>query len=529
MPLMETGIVSVTLYPDRARVLRRGAIRLESGEALIEIADLPLQLNPDSMRAAARGARARLLGVQARRQFFAETPAENVRQLEKEIEVLQDSIQHTDVQVKMLEQSRASLEKVAGHSDTYAMALAAGEMNLGQQLELLDGLRQRLEKWSGELEELAAARRESERQLQKLTKELEQQRSARPRERYSAYVEVEMLEAGELTVEIHYVISGAGWKPLYDLRLGENESGPVLEVGYLAQVIQKTGEEWKNVSLTLSTARPALAQSLPELKPWYVQPPVPVMRAAVVPQAAPAPRTMAKMAATADMALGAAAPMPVEEEAEEVVAEVESSGMAVTYLIPASVTIPPDGAVHKVTVARFPLTPRLDYVCIPKLVEAVYRRAKVTNSSPYTLLAGDANIFSGEEFIGSTPLEMIAPQGEIELYLGVEDRVKVKRELKRRDVDKRFIGGKRHIAYGYEIKLENVLPGAVKIALQDQIPVARHEEIKVKLEMVDPKPVEQTELGLLKWEFNLEAKEKRSVRFDFSVEMPQAMQVIGLP
>jgi uncharacterized protein (TIGR02231 family) len=145
------------------------------------------------------------------------------------------------------------------------------------------------------------------------------------------------------------------------------------------------------------------------------------------------------------------------------------------------------------------------------------------------LLPGEANIFVGDEYIGTTPLELTAPQGEIELYLGSEDRLKVERELKRREVDKRLIGGRRHLVIGYEIKLENLLPYAVKLTLHDQFPVSRHEEIKVRLESADPKPVEVSEMNLLRWEFTLEPQEKRSVRFDFVVDSPQGMEIVGIP
>jgi uncharacterized protein (TIGR02231 family) len=153
----------------------------------------------------------------------------------------------------------------------------------------------------------------------------------------------------------------------------------------------------------------------------------------------------------------------------------------------------------------------------------------VTNDSPYTILAGPANLFAGDEFVGTTALELIAPQGEIELYLGADDRVRVARELRRREVDKRLIGDRRRLRYGYEITLENLLPAEATVTLHDQIPVSRHEDIKVKLESADPQPTEQTELNLLDWELTLAPGEKRVVRFDFTVEHPRVMSLIGLP
>ena len=529
MKQLKTSIKAVTVYPDRARVVRQGTMPLEPGLHTLVVGELPVQINADSLRAGAYGtARARLLGVQVARSFFAETPVERVRQLEQQVEALQDELKKLDARAELARQNRQVLDKLAGHTDMYAAALAAGEMSVEAQLALLAGLGTRAGELDESLQALAVERRSLERELQKLTKELEQLRSSRPRERYQANVEVEVLAPGDLTVEISYVMIGAHWQPFYDLRLVEGNSQPRLEMGYLAQVGQTSGESWEAVSLTLSTARPALARTLPELEPWFVSPPPPPRpkHIAAAPAGAPQAR-MLSVRSNADMGeLMAKLEMTPAEEVSAVVAD---TGSVVTYAIPGAVTIPPDGSLHKVLIARFPLTPQLDFVSAPKLVPVAYRRARIQNDSPYTLLPGDANIFTGDEYIGTTPLALTAPQGEIELYLGSEDRIKVERELKRREVDKRLIGGRRHMLFGYEIKVENLLPYAARLTLHDQFPVSRHEEIKVRLEAADPKPAEVSELNLLRWEFSLEPKEKRSVRFDFLVDSPQGMEITGIP
>ncbi len=186
---------------------------------------------------------------------------------------------------------------------------------------------------------------------------------------------------------------------------------------------------------------------------------------------------------------------PVEEaEAELAMASVAASGAALHYRTAAPATIPADGAPHKVAIASYALKPQLDYVSAPELAAAAYRRARAGNESAYTLLPGQANLFAGEEFIGATRLELTAPGGELELYLGVDDRLRIERELKRRDEDKKLLGGRRRLRYGYEIEVENLLPEKASLRLQDQIPVARHEEVKVRLELADPKPDEHSEL-----------------------------------
>jgi uncharacterized protein (TIGR02231 family) len=533
MTKLQTDVATITIYLDRARVTRGGTATLKSGNNHLEVSELPLGLDPASVRASARGtARVHLLGVDVRRDFYVESPAEYVRELETRIESLEDEMHGLDTQVQLLTQERTILDDLASQTAIYARGLAYGKTDAQTQMALLDGLRNRSEGLNADLLDLAVRRRDQERRLQKLRNELDQLRGAKGRERYTAIIEVEVTQAGDLTVELTYVVSGAGWQPLYDMRLLEENEEPMLEVSYLAQVTQHTGEDWSNTALTLSTARPALAGMLPELDPWYIGP----IRAAQRLGEKASTRMRAAPAAPPPALQFAAGAMIEEEksitdeiEAQVVMAMVEIEGAAVTYQIPGKVTIPADGAPHKVTVARFELTPELDYVAAPKLIEAAYRRAKIPNDSFYTLLPGPANLFAGDEFIGATELELVAPQGEIELYLGADDRVKVARELKQREVDKRLIGDRRRLHYAYEITLENLLSTETKITLHDQLPVPRHEDIKVKLISAEPQTTEHTELGLLRWELSLASKEKRTVRFDFVVEHPRAMDIMGLP
>ena len=527
MTQLVTSVSTVYVYPDRARVTRRGTIELKSGNYKLEVSELPLKLNPDSVRAAARGrAKARLLGVQMQRAFYLDTPDEEIHQLEEQIEALRDEVRGLEAEAELITHARNNLINLAAQTEIYATAVASGEMNLDDQMAIFERLRTQGVELEKQMLDVAARRRGLEKHLSKLTAELDRWRGTPRREAYTALIEVEVDDPGDLNVEFSYVVSNAGWQPVYDVRLREEDLEPRLEIGYLAQVKQQTGELWGDVSLTLSTARPALASVLPELDPWYVRP-LPPRR--LVPAAesdmAGAPASLR------EVSLKASAPsrQQPQREAETIMAEVEASGADITYRVPATVTIPADGDPHSVTVTKLGLKPEMDYVSTPKLVEAAYRRATVANTSQFTLLPGPANLFAGDEFIGSTRMALVPPQGEIELYFGTDDRLKVERELKRREVDKRLIGARRRLRYGYGITIENLLPGEAKISLHDQIPVPTHEDVKVNLESASPEVSERSELNELIWELTLAREEELTVRFDFSIEHPRDMDVHGLP
>ena len=524
MTELVTEITDVVVYTDRARVTRRGDTLLEPGLQSLEIPDLTFSLNPDSVRASAKGtAKARLLGVRVQRVFYQETVTEQVHELEDQIETLQDELRQLEAKEERIKQTQDSLSTLAEQTETYALALASGEQSIEEQLSLFDKLRNRVIKFDRDLIKNGKDRREKERQLDKVRKEIERWYGTPHREAYTAIVELEVDSAGELSVDLSYVVSGVGWQPLYDLHFSEDSEPNSLEISYLAQVSQQTGENWQDIVLTLSTARPALTSILPELEPWFIRPissRVPTAQRGVATVVA---RQVAE--SPPDLAMPDAEDVQVESD----LATVESSGTTVTYRIPSTVTIPADGSPHKTTVAIISLTPNLDYASAPKLVEIVYRQVQVPNDSPYTLLPGPANLFADEEFIGVMEMELTPPQGKIELYLGVEDRLKVERKLIRRDVDKRVVGSRRRILFGYEIIVENLLSHQINIAIYDQIPVSRHEDVKVKLEFADPKPSAQEDMNMLTWDFPMKASEKRTIRFVFGVEYPQAMQILGLP
>jgi uncharacterized protein (TIGR02231 family) len=309
---------------------------------------------------------------------------------------------------------------------------------------------------------------------------------------------------------------------LYDIRL----ANAAIDLSYLAQVHQNTGEDWPAVALTLSTARPSLSLVIPELDPWYLRP-RPVLPMA--PQAAPM-RAIASSPMPAGKAMAAMQASP--EQVEDLIAEsaaVSEAGASLTYRLPGAAEVPGNGEPRKVTVATLQLRPDITYVTAPKLEPVFYRRAEIKNTSEYSLLPGSAQLFEGDEYLGATRLEFVAPGQTFELALGADERLAVKRELAARDVDKAFIlGDRRRIRYAYNIELENLRETPQVVYVRDQIPVTRDEQIKVKLEQADPKPTEQSELNLLEWKLTIDQGAKRTIRYEYSVEHPRAIDVQGL-
>ena len=517
-------ITAVTVYPDRAKISCSVDVNVRTGAHQIIIDDLPLVLDSDSVRVGGVGsAQVRLLSVDVRRHHYEESPAEKVRLLEQEIEALLDEL-------RILEDDKAGwlahaqyLNGLRQATTEFAKGLSRGKSTIEDQQQLTQFLQEQDSAVRAAVRQLDGTQRDLKRRLDKLQRDLKDISSARPRQRYQARIEVEVVTAGTFQPELTYLVRNAGWQPLYDVRL--MAEGDVT-IGYLAQITQNTGQDWQNVDLVVSTARPVLNQRLPELKPWFVdehRPPQPRMKKTAVRAAMPAAASFAAEAAS----VPDSEPIPIIE-AEVAVAEVQDSGTAVSFAVNGKSDIPSDGSPHKTTLSQFSLPPILDYLAIPKHTDAVYQRAKLTNSSTSPLMAGPAHLFVGDEFIGSSKIDYTPPNDEIELLMGVEERLMVEREMVKRDVDKRLLRDNRHLRYGYEIKIKNLLQSTVKIELQDQIPVSRHEQIKIKLDKVQPEPAEKSELNILEWHLSLAAGAEQLVVYEYSVEHPRSLRVAGL-
>jgi len=536
---VKAPIVAVTVYPDRARVTRRGTVDLEVGTHELAVSDLTLLLDPDSLRATGEGtAQVRLLGVDVRREYLVETPSERAAELTKQLEAKQDADKVLQDEISRLDSQMNTLNSLSEHAgENLARGIGRGRAKVQDGSAVLSFIGTQSELLQSRKRTIADERRELAKEIEALEKELKRIANERPRERYEATVGVEALTAGTFTVELEYTTTrGASWQPLYDLRLLDDKE---IEISYLAQVQQSTGEDWQDIDLTLSTARPAVSADLPELSPWYLR-----IYQPLPPPSARLQRKAAMPAGLARAASGGMEPTPAAEEflaadleiaapepvvAQAVQAEVDTSGAAVTYHIPRQADIPADGTPSKITVGVLNLEPELDYLTVPKLVGEVFRRAKVKNDSEYTFLPGPVSLFYGNEFVGRASLPKVAPQEEIETTMGLDDRITVERDLVLQEVGKQFIGDRRVYRYAYEIVVQNLLPTEANVLLRDQLPVSANEEIKIKTEELLPPPDREGEQGELSWKLVLQPQEKRTVRIEFTVTAPRGVVLVGLP
>lgn len=515
-------VAGVTVYPDRARVTRRGTVRLAAGRHRVRVAPLPLGLRRDSVRVGGRGP-ATVLGVDVTTWRQARSTDAQVIGLEQRRRELADELAEVDDRDGIEEQRGEFLTRLAERAGaTYARALAAGDAAPSDVAAFADSVAAQLADSRARRRELTRRRTELAEELAAVGRDLDDAQGKREPDRLAVEVIVAVeADDADVEVELTYLVDGARWQPSYDLRLVDD----TVTVTWFGSVSQNTGEDWPECELLLSTARPAATTGVPELSPWYLD------RLRPAPPRVGSPDMPLGMPASAFGAAPAGGP-PVRAAAargqlRESVAEVEQGTSAAVYRPARPVAVPADGSAHRATIAVLELPARLDHVTVPVRAAEAHLRATVRNTSEHTLLPGPAAVFHDADFVASTRLPTWAPGEETELALGVDDRLRVERKLHRRAETKATLGSTRRREVEYRITVANHTTRPATVEVRDQLPVSRDEAVVVRETTVAPPPVERTELGELTWQLSLAPGDSGEIALGFRVELAKGVELTG--
>lgn len=500
---LQAPIVAVTVHPQRARVTRRGRVAVPAGRSDVVVADLTRTLLQDSLRVLASGAR--VVGVDVVRRDLAEVPDERERAAEAAVRSAERALAAVDGADAGDAAREELLRRLALRSgDRLAAALADGSAGPARAAEVGTAVAAQITEVAATRRAHAEARADAEHLVAAARAELERLRGS-GRTRREAVIGIEADAPGEVDVELTYVTNGAGWTSAYDARL--DDDGHVT-LTWFGMVTQQTGEDWPACQLTLSTARPAVSTTLPELEPWWID----VARPRL--EAAPA---VAAPAAAAPMARGGRAVEAVPEEGL----------VAGTWRLTRPTAVAADGTPHRTTVTTVQAAARLDHLTAPVLGPDVHLRATLANPSGHVLPAGPVSTFLAEAYVGTTALETTAPGAEIELALGVDDRVVVERELESRTAHKARFGAQRAAVQRWRTTVTNRRTAEVRVVVRDRLPVSRAAEVKVVDVELVPEPAERDDLGRCEWVAVIPAGGSWEATVRYGVEHPKDVAVTG--
>ncbi|MCM2275294.1 MAG: mucoidy inhibitor MuiA family protein [Candidatus Didemnitutus sp.] len=528
---VESRISAVTVYTDRAVVTRTATANLTPGQTELVFERLPEALWEQSLQVGGQGtAAATILDVSARRTFVDFTPNERAAELEQQLRAAQaEQRQLADERAVLDTQRQATVQYLNG-------AVSPGGKDIDRPK--LDDVRaalafgrQQLAEFAAATQQLDARAEDVQRKIAALEAQLNELRGGRGRAYKSVVVRVAAAQAGSLDVTLAYTVGGAQWQPSYDARVASSERAVAL--GYFGVVRQNTGEDWPEVALILSTARPALGGAAPELGVWEVvvrQPVVLQERAQRYKVEMPQVTLSAAPAASYGRVIGSVeVGEPESRSADLAVAAIEAGATSASFKIATPTTIPSDGSARKVPITTARLEAAPEYATTPKLQTTAFLTTKVTNNTDFPLLAGAMNVFLDGTFVATSQLKTVMPAEKFDLALGADEGIAVKhRRVQRFTENTGLTNSGRRLTYEYLLTIQNNKPAAARIVVSDQIPLSRHEKIVVRQVAPTERELKPDNEGKLKWTLDLKPGEKRELTVKFTVEHPADLDVTGL-
>lgn len=516
-----SNVTAVTVYPSGAEVTREASVDLPAGQHELILADLPRTTPLGSVRVEAEGM---VLGSVTTRQDYVPP---------------RDAQETAELAAARAEVDRLESRLREGEADVAAIRLEAeaarGQVDFLENLSANDGLAGLK---AGALRDLArvigaeglAARRTAhdaerraktaDRALDDLRAELKAARQAvealvpetGPRAMLAVSVSAETPVSAQMRVR--YVMNRAGWQPVHDFRLARDAAR--VDIARGALVRQATGENWRDVAMTLSTVRPAERSAPSDIQPW--------LRRIVDPEKS---RQKGAMPAVGAGFAGRVAGVMPEAAAKTATAEFD--GLAVTYSYPDPVSVATGADRVRLALGTQEVAADLVAQAVPLRDSRAYLMARITNDTGTPLLrTREARFYRDGRFVGQRALDTIPAGGDAALAFGPVDGLRLTRLVPERSAGDRGVLSKSNaLLESVSIEVENLTGESWPLRVLDRVPYSEQEDLQVDWQ-ADPRPDTQDvdgKRGVLAWEFDLPPGATRAIRLDYDLRWPEGMDL----
>ncbi len=525
---------AITLYPDQASITRSGSISLPAGDSMLVLTDVPAGIMRDSVTARGRTSGSVAIGAVDVRTASFDPRAANARvaALQAELRGLEDAIAAIDV-------------RIAGHTAQLSLiqGLAAGfaaqprpvagqgalaPLDPASWRSAWDAVRTGTEEAS---EAIRVARQERRAVEERRTILQGQIRSlGRPASgTLEITVSVRAEAATQLDLAIGYQLPGAGWRPVYEARLNTVEGRMVLRQE--AIIAQQTGEDWQDVAMVLSTARPSADARAPLLTPWRIRLVDPAAQAAEREAgSAGVRRGMSPASQSAPSPPVAAAP---GQDAQAVSATTASAGFAVEYRIPGRASLASDGSERRVRIGDLEIPAELTAHTTPRLDPRGFLGARFANPSETPTLPGPVALYLDGVLVGRATLPLLRPTEAIMLPFGADDRIQVSyrpQPGRRADEGSLLTGRTQSRTTEAIVTIRSFHQRPMNITMLDRLPVSGDEGLTVAL-IAEPAPTTRDvegQPGIMGWTAIYTPGEERRIRFGYTISAPRDRVIQGL-
>jgi len=342
-------------------------------------------------------------------------------------------------------------------------------------------------------------------------------------------VTIQSKEVGAGKLSLSYVASNAGWTPLYDLR--SDATTGKLSLTYKAQVYQNTGLDWNDVKISISTNNPKANKTKPELNPWYID--YNSYRAEqkdrkrnldYLTQPSVVPNAVFNSGFSFSQTLNNSNE-DIQGLTSDQFTTVVHQLIAAEFKIDLPYTIKSNNDQHMVLIKQAELNTSFKYFAVPKMDAGVFLVAQMTKLDELQLVPAKANIFFDGTYIGETYIDPTQMDDTLNLSLGKDPNIVVKRTLVKKDCKDKIISDRIERIFAYNIEAKNNKSSTIELIIQDQLPLTTNGDINIEA-MELSKGELDTRTGTIEWKMTLKPKDSKLLDYKFKVKHNKDKQIV---
>jgi uncharacterized protein (TIGR02231 family) len=525
---IKATLTEVTVYAQGAQMHHKANYSVNAGVTEIIIEGISAFIDPKSIQVKGTGD---LVLLDTKFSFYYPQPSNGLNQgtslkIKRDIQLLEDSLRVMDFDIRDIQDEINVLNASKSIIASNGMVRSIGKVN-----DSINLLKQTIEYYTLKMNELnkkimALEKKRQEKAFRKIAMETrltdlknyqnnngEIENNKSPIPRITITVSAKTAVSGKLNFS--YVVSNAGWTPIYDLR--SDASTGKIELTYKAEVFQSSGLDWDNIKLNISTNNPYVNKTKPTLNPWYID--------YNIYKSENRKGVMDKLQEVqiTSQALFNRGYAYEDSDDEKNIMGADQFTTVVHRLISAEFkidlpySIKSNNEKHMVLIKSTNLDTKFKYYTVPKLDASVYLVAQMTKLDELQLVPGQANIFFDGSYIGETYIDPTTMDDTLNLSLGKDPSIVVKRTLLKKELKDKIIGDKRERTFAYSIEISNQKSSSIEIVIQDQLPITQNADINIESDNFAKGRFDER-TGLLEWSFILKAKENKVIDYNFRVK-----------
>jgi len=504
----EIDVKQATVFLQGAKVFGSTNVTLQKGRNTVKIINLPNDLDENTYK----------INLEKNTTLLSITPQSNYlkndeltdgeKKLDDERKKIQRQINLLNIQIKNLTGEQNII------NDNLKVSTNDKSTPQEQLIKLTEFYRKRMLEIDNQVFLLNEQKTTFDESIAKINKQFTEEQTHKTQNRKELILEILAENEMNLNLGVSYIVSNAGWIPSYDLR-AQSTKKP-LEIVYKGKIYQKTGQDWNNIKLFVSTYRTSYNQNRPVLSPLYVA------------EYAAYNNEDAKVGymqkAKAEISNSYQMRAEVSEPSQIPVATVSDNQMNILYELNYNQTIVSQEKEQYVILDKKNVEANYKYHTVPKLNNQVFLMAFVKNWQNLNLISGETNIYFEDNYIGKTNITSNYVKDEFPISLGVDERIVVKRiKLEDKTAQKSFNSNKWETE-SYEISIRNNTKESIELEILDQIPLSENQKITVKiLNIGDGNYDDKT--GSILWNRKINSGVSEKINFSYEVKYPKEMQI----